>query len=276
MQISKCLLTVCVAVCVFSVRGGDTPDQIKAREALEKALNAPPSAPPQAIPAQPAAVVPKAPTPAPVAAPADSEAIAKAREALNRKMSELQAQPAQTLPAPPPVATPPPVAVQPLPAQPAPPPQVAAQPPVFAETPAADSESIAKAREALRQKMQGLAGEQPASTRPPNPPPATLPLAATPVEPPSTPGLNAPPEADAAAVAKARDAVRTTMDNMPRQTADSKATRAGLNFPTIPGPPLGISPEKDQHLKSLLQQYKMDLISPEQYQASRAKILAEP
>jgi len=41
-------------------------------------------------------------------------------------------------------------------------------------------------------------------------------------------------------------------------------------------PPLPISPSKEAQLQSLLQQYKSDQITPEQYQIERAKILAEP
>jgi len=49
-----------------------------------------------------------------------------------------------------------------------------------------------------------------------------------------------------------------------------------LNFPQLRGPALPVSAEKEQRLRNLLQQYKLDLISPEQYQSARAKILAEP
>jgi hypothetical protein len=44
----------------------------------------------------------------------------------------------------------------------------------------------------------------------------------------------------------------------------------------IMAPPLPISPSKEAQLQALLQQYKSDQITPEQYQIERAKILAEP
>jgi hypothetical protein len=92
--------------------------------------------------------------------------------------------------------------------------------------------------------------------------------------------LTAPPEADPAAIAKAREAMRMKMQTMGPETEmasmhPGKATM-GMNFPPLQAPPLGISAAKEQRLQELLQQYRADLISPEQYQASRAKILAEP
>ena len=46
------------------------------------------------------------------------------------------------------------------------------------------------------------------------------------------------------------------------------------NFPALTAPPLPISTGKQQQLDSLLLKYKADQITPEQYQAERAKILA--
>jgi hypothetical protein len=48
------------------------------------------------------------------------------------------------------------------------------------------------------------------------------------------------------------------------------------NFQPLEGPPLPISSEKHQRLNELLQRYKADQVTPEQYQAERAKILAGP
>ena len=301
MQISTCFLTVCLAVSVFSVRAGDNDAQTKAREALEKKLNelkgsAPQTVTPKAPPAvkapapPPAAAPAPAPTAQPVAAqaPADDASIAKAREAMQKKLNELQG-------APPPAAAAAaaaPVAAQPKPqSTQAPPPATVAAPaaviPPSSSTavspiPAADPEAIAKAREAMREKMQSLEAQPPTTPAAPavTPAPATLPppapaVAVTPVEPPTTPGINGPPEADSASINKARESVRTAMASMP-PGASSTAKPGGLNFPALQGPPLGISAEKEGHLRALLQQYKMDLISPEQYQAARAKILAGP
>ena len=44
----------------------------------------------------------------------------------------------------------------------------------------------------------------------------------------------------------------------------------------LPAPPLPISEEKHQALLQLLQKYKADQITPEEYHAGRAKILAGP
>jgi hypothetical protein len=43
-----------------------------------------------------------------------------------------------------------------------------------------------------------------------------------------------------------------------------------------PGPPAPVSADKVQKLDTLLQQYRADRITPEQYQQERAKILAGP
>jgi len=280
MQISKCLLTVCAAVSVLSVRAADNQAQIKAREALEKAMNQPgqPSqaAPPPAVTQAPP-TVPQVVTPA----PADSDAIARARQALEQKLNETQSQPAVSAPEPAPKVIPPPPAPKRRPK-----PQMAAQPPMTVEAPAApalnsvpaaDPEAIAKAREALREKMQSLGGE-PAPTPPApafaQPPPAAPPVAVVPAQPSSTPAFSSMPEPDSSEVAKAREAMRTTLDAIPPAAGPETAGKSGLNFPALQAPPLGISAEKQQKLQNLLQQYKLDLISPEQYQASRAKILA--
>jgi hypothetical protein len=128
--------------------------------------------------------------------PADAESIAKAREALRQKMNELETTPGQAAPQPivtapalpkstvpvtpaPPVA-PPPVtapAVQPVPPAPQPPPVAApiiqpepkpavqsATKPTLVAPPPVDAESIAKAREALDQKMKELAAQPAAQT----------------------------------------------------------------------------------------------------------------
>jgi fused signal recognition particle receptor len=284
MQISKCLLTVCAAVCVLSVRAADNQAQIKAREALEKALNQPGQPVEPAPASSPTVQPPPAPVapPATVSAPADSEAISRAREALEQKMNQIQGQPAQPAPAPAPVVS------QPPPPKRRAKPQAAPQPPMTVQAPAAPAlnpapaavdDSIAKAREALREKMQTL-GAEPAPT-PPAPAfaqpqaPAAPPVAAAPaVQPPAAPAYNALPEPESADVAKARESVRTTLDAMPDQPSPDKAGKVGMNFPRLQAPPLGISADKQQKLQNLLQQYKMDLISPEQYQAARAKILA--
>lgn len=110
---------------------------------------------------------------------ADSDADQKLREALEKKLNELQTQPPAPIPQPK-KTTAPPAAAAPAAvpaAQPAPAPVIIAPPPT-------DSETIAKAREALRQKMNelqtqpGQAVPQPVVTAPP--PVKTIPAVAVP------------------------------------------------------------------------------------------------
>ena len=80
---------------------------------------------------------------------------------------------------------------------------------------------------------------------------------------------------------KAVDAMRATMQELPPDIEAppaqlGKSQKVVLNFPPLPAPPSPVSVEKQQKLNSLLQRYKVDLISPEQYQEQRAKILAGP
>ena len=49
-----------------------------------------------------------------------------------------------------------------------------------------------------------------------------------------------------------------------------------LAFPPLQGPPPSISADKEQRLQELLQKYKADQITPEEYHQQRARILAEP
>ncbi|HTL17706.1 MAG TPA: hypothetical protein VL793_10740, partial [Patescibacteria group bacterium] len=85
------------------------------------------------------------------------------------------------------------------------------------------------------------------------------------------------PKADPETIAKAREAVRQRMQAF---TYTEPASRSGnspmYNFQPLEGPPLPISSEKHQRLNELLQRYKADQVTPEQYQAERAKILAGP
>lgn len=80
-----------------------------------------------------------------------------------------------------------------------------------------------------------------------------------------------PDTANAISEAKAREKAE--------ESAESRKARvAGFNknpnFPKLEGPPLPITPEKQQQLANLLQKYKADQITPEEYHAERAKILS--
>jgi hypothetical protein len=130
------------------------------------------------------------------------------------------------------------------------------------------ADAIERAREAMRQKMEQLETGQ-----------------TTPLKEPE-------------AIAKARAAMRQKMAQLNRganagnsgvaagqsgggimsaQPAPNQATSmAGAtgNYEPLPAPPPAVSAIKQQRLDQLLQQYRADQISPEQYQAERAKILS--
>jgi hypothetical protein len=84
------------------------------------------------------------------------------------------------------------------------------------------------------------------------------------------------PKADPEKIAKAREAVRQTMGSMTYVEPSSGPNGSPSNFPPLVGPPSPISSEKQQRLGELLQRYKADQVTPEQYQVERAKILAGP
>ncbi|HTL18041.1 MAG TPA: hypothetical protein VL793_12450, partial [Patescibacteria group bacterium] len=92
MQISRSWLVACAAACAttLAVRGNDTPAQIKAREALRQKLQETPA---QTAPSNAPTASSDAPTapsnvPAKPAPKADSDAIAKAREALHQQLQQ--------------------------------------------------------------------------------------------------------------------------------------------------------------------------------------------
>jgi hypothetical protein len=105
------------------------------------------------------------------------------------------------------------------------------------------------------------------------------------------PTLVAPPPADAASIAKAREAMEQKMKDMgpepavgtaaaapsaqpfQRKPASAKSASA---FPPLQGPSPAISAEKEQRLQELLRKYQADQISPEEYHQQRAKILGGP
>jgi hypothetical protein len=56
----------------------------------------------------------------------------------------------------------------------------------------------------------------------------------------------------------------------------NQPTAPTIALPTLSGPPTGLSAAKEQKLNELLNQYRADQITPQQYHEQRAKILAEP
>ncbi len=125
---------------------------------------------------------------------ADNDSVARARDELAKKLNELQAPapaapPKATAPAPKPVTPPPAPAPKPTVAkQPAVKPAPAPAPVVI--PPSADQEAIAKARDAMRQKMDQLPAAQPA--------PAAYPAQPYPAQQPAYPAQGGYPPAQAA------------------------------------------------------------------------------
>jgi hypothetical protein len=294
MQISKCFLVACVAaysLALLPLCAADADADLKLREALEKKLNEsqtqPPAPSPQpkaSAPARTAApVAVPAPQPAPASVlsappPADSDAIAKAREALRQKMNELDTQPGQAVPQPvvvaPPASRKPAQAAMPAPAErPVPPAQLSqpvAQPapvrttakPVLVAPPPVDSETITKAREALRQKMNEL-DMQPASF----------------VAAPASVGQPQPVAGQPASVVAPAIQPLAMPAPAPTALAPTKANKRNQflqSFPPLQSPLPAIGADKEQRLQELLRKYRADQITPEQYHQERAKILAEP
>jgi len=192
MQTSKLFFVVCACALLAGdsyLRAAESEAQKKAREALRQKMQlegqpqpaAPPApaAPPQPTVAPPQAVVPATPPPtAPVAAPvprsADSDAQAKAREALRQKYNEGQVQQpgaSATVAAP---ATPAAPTASPFA------PHVATW-----SAGAGDNAAQAKAREALWLKMRELDSQQPVAPPIGTPvAPAVPTVAFKPIEPP--------------------------------------------------------------------------------------------
>jgi hypothetical protein len=161
--------------------------------------------------------------------------------------------------------------------------------------PSADPAAIAKAREAVREKMSQLEPEQPATTTvaPTVAAPTTGQSVPRPVEPvvsQPTPATSQPP-----AVAAVPNQTDTRVDaeaaaqleagkNPKSKPAKTKAEKVKptpppkgpLAFPALEGPPSPLSAAKQQKLKDLLRLYQADQVTPEQYHQQRAKILAEP
>jgi len=278
MQTLKSLSVLCaIGLCATSISNA-APDnwaQARAREALEqklRELQSPPPANPSAPAATPSvgvqpspapapaprpilepAPVPVVPTLAPARPPAalpvfvpESADITRLREALRQKLNELNA---QTRPAP---AAP--VAPQ-VPMTPAPPVAPAAVPPPAVVTlpalsvPAEGRPADPALQEAMRQKMSELNAQQKAA--PPAPRAKTSAIKPAPVPAPAV--------------------ARTQKTKAPK-----KSKMAAPEFKPIQAPPLPISASKEARLAELLRRYKADEITPEQYQAERARIRAEP
>jgi hypothetical protein len=219
---------------------------------------------------------------------AETDAQAKAREELRKRMAELDAQ-EKGLPAPTPTTPPqaPPAVAAPVPSSPA----AAPAPRVV------DDEATARAREAMRQKLRQLDAPQKAVSVPPPQAIAPAPVAPTQTAPPTPVKVSADQPtyapvlqtADDEATARARAATRQKIAELEAQQSAGKpapadagpakgqvASESKPEFKSVAAPPLPISGSKEARLAELLRRYKADEITPDEYHRQRAKTLAEP
>jgi hypothetical protein len=240
MQNSRCVLWGCVAAVALlplGMRADDTAAQAKARRALEEQLHGSPAKPATNGPA-PAANAPQQAKPA--AAPAATAQTNSLENTLNQSISEMK--------------PPPPPPGQPWMAGNVGGSQEDSEWSIVAP-PAVDSADIAKAREAMRQKIQDLRGG---------------PEAAAMLAPPPT---NMSPHDTAVYMAVQKAKMRDREQSQQQQLA-SQAAPPVLQPLAGPAPP--ITAVQQQKLQVLLQKYMADQISPEQYHEERAKILGQP
>ena len=210
----------------------------------------------------------------------NEEQIARAREAVRRKIAELNAQEPV---APVAVAPPPVVKVKPAPA-PIAVPMVEIKPAPLAK-PAKPAKAPKPAPEP-RTAAAPKSGTPVAAAKSPQPAMSPASAGFSPI--PTNPGL--PPDQDE----KLRESVRQTISLANAQdraayidtstiaapvlagTPQSKIQPTPTAFAPIAPPASSLSAAKDSRLADLLRQYKADTITPEQYHTERAKILAEP
>lgn len=284
------LLTCAVAACLTPTLSpaADNEAQIRARQALEEKMS---QLPPVTAPTNPAPAVskPKAtaakPVPVQAATPSNDDATRqKLRDALNQTAS--QPKPAAVQP---PVQQPPAVTVAPSTTT------VESQPvqstPSYISAPSNDDATNQKLQEALRQKMQQTPAEPTApavATQKPQKP-AKLVKPAAPVKPAPTANYATQPAPTAAPAANYAPVPTTSgaHPNLPEQptpqptpapvaSRNQPAAAPTMSLPTLTGPATGLSSAKQQKLDELLNQYRADQITPQQYHEQRAKILAEP
>jgi hypothetical protein len=313
MQIVAKYFIVCVlaaTIATISSRAADTDAQIKAREALRQKINeldaqtpVTNTAQPVATPSKPAkskpAPEPEVTTPTPTPAPETVKTVPAPAPAPTHTV---EAPPTRT---PPPAQgqAPAPVVKTTRPPKPKPVAKTAPAPVPSGQVTASrpDSEKVAKARQAMEEKMRELdsQGGQPAASQPAvaiheTPPPTRPAVEASQPPPASTPApvyrapqisstsqpsvsaetsepLPTPPPINKSAQSEPKKSQKA---NKPRQTTPTPEPLPRYALPA--GPPAPVSAEKVQKLDSLLQQYRADRITPEQYHQERAKILAGP
>jgi len=173
------------------------------------------------------------------------------------------------------------------------PPSQVAPPQIYIQQPSPERD---KAEQMLRQKMAELDAQQAASQPPPKG--SVRPMTMTPPPVAAAPPVATPPASDdAKARAEAEDVAKT--ERRLKAKADAKAKREAeakakedakmmkpqtATFPVATQPPPLTQPPampatmtaKEQRLDALLQQYRADQITPQQYHEQRAKIMAGP
>jgi outer membrane biosynthesis protein TonB len=161
----------------------------------------------------------------------------------------------------------------------------------FISAHAQDNPAQAAARAALMEKMNELDGPQtpPPAAVPAEPPPApTLPATTpepgmAPIQTPEPATTMTPPPEKSSPVAPPVPIMMPPTNNVPvpppsappaKPTAAKQTGNDGLQ--PIVAPPLPISMTKEEQLQALLEKYKADQITPQEYFKQRAAILAEP
>lgn len=232
MQIPKSLLIICMAalgVSSLHAQRTDSDVQAKAREQLRQKLSD--------------SQVQPSPAPAPEVAPA---VVVPVQEAAPQPAVEIK-----------PVAAVAPVAVVPV--------KDSGEPvPVYS---ALEPDQDAKAREALRQKIQELKAQD----KPVTP-------AAVVIE-PAQPKVVAKPKTEAKPEVAAQPKKTKTTQVAVAEPKKTKVSKTANNDPSFVVQEVVVAPvpnSKDAKLADLLQQYKSEKISPTEYHIQRAKILSQP
>jgi hypothetical protein len=133
---------------------------------------------------------------------------------------------------------------------------------------AEDNPAQAAARAALMGKMNEWDVQQPQPAQPAPPPSVVVTpsgaIQKQPNQPANAPAITSPPVTNAVVV------------QQPSKPANISYPGKELGLKPIKAPPLPISAVKEAQLQTLLERYKANQITPEQYHTERAKILAEP
>lgn len=260
------------APAVKAMPSSSNEEQMRAQQALEEKMKQIETQTPPTMPAPPATVSKPAPSKrAKAPAPKPEPPVVT----VTPNKSTVENPPAQAAPA-----------FAPEISQPATPAAAAPATSVPSMRPSTDAATSDKLSDALHQKMHETEAEPVAPVAPPvvkAQPPVQheTPMATRPA-----PAVAPPAAASAptyAPIPEPSNTVRPTLPETPTPTPAPAPTVANkqpaapvVNLPPLSGPPSSLSAAKQQKLDALLQQYRADQISPEQYHEQRAKILSEP